>query len=314
MFCTKCGKEIDAEAVICPNCGCATDNNNETPVNTPSAETMTSEDTQPPLTQCKTEENINPIIPNGGDSSKTTDSKKKKEFTKKDTIGLAFSLFCIVLIIVGCLLFAAVNMPSADEKTTKASVTNTTESEKEPTETEGNSTETTKKVVEPGYISLSDFKSRTQSLPLGYKFDNYNETDEPGTYNGDIAVTLDDGSDYEYGNFLICTENDRVIFTYGRLDFSSTVAYIDPSNVYNLFVGSALSCCSPIIFGDTYVSNNEILELFDTLEAKESDVNNGKFTLSGEKNNVVYEITYSLQYSEVTFNCYPKEFKTRFKG
>ena len=26
MFCNKCGKEIDNEAVICPNCGCATNN------------------------------------------------------------------------------------------------------------------------------------------------------------------------------------------------------------------------------------------------------------------------------------------------
>lgn len=26
-FCTKCGKEINDEAVICPNCGCATGNN-----------------------------------------------------------------------------------------------------------------------------------------------------------------------------------------------------------------------------------------------------------------------------------------------
>ena len=26
MFCTKCGKEIMDEAVICPNCGCATGN------------------------------------------------------------------------------------------------------------------------------------------------------------------------------------------------------------------------------------------------------------------------------------------------
>lgn len=26
MFCKKCGKEIDDSAVICPNCGCATDN------------------------------------------------------------------------------------------------------------------------------------------------------------------------------------------------------------------------------------------------------------------------------------------------
>ena len=25
MFCKKCGKEIDDEAVVCPNCGCATD-------------------------------------------------------------------------------------------------------------------------------------------------------------------------------------------------------------------------------------------------------------------------------------------------
>ena len=26
MYCKKCGKEIDDEAVVCPNCGCATDN------------------------------------------------------------------------------------------------------------------------------------------------------------------------------------------------------------------------------------------------------------------------------------------------
>ncbi len=28
MFCSKCGKEIMDEAVICPNCGCATNNYN----------------------------------------------------------------------------------------------------------------------------------------------------------------------------------------------------------------------------------------------------------------------------------------------
>lgn len=26
MYCTKCGAEINDEAVICPNCGCATSN------------------------------------------------------------------------------------------------------------------------------------------------------------------------------------------------------------------------------------------------------------------------------------------------
>lgn len=26
MYCKKCGKEINDEAVVCPNCGCATDN------------------------------------------------------------------------------------------------------------------------------------------------------------------------------------------------------------------------------------------------------------------------------------------------
>ena len=26
MYCKKCGKEIDDEAVVCPNCGCATEN------------------------------------------------------------------------------------------------------------------------------------------------------------------------------------------------------------------------------------------------------------------------------------------------
>ena len=29
MFCSKCGKEIMDEAVICPNCGCATNNYNQ---------------------------------------------------------------------------------------------------------------------------------------------------------------------------------------------------------------------------------------------------------------------------------------------
>lgn len=28
MFCSKCGKEIMDEAVVCPNCGCATNNYN----------------------------------------------------------------------------------------------------------------------------------------------------------------------------------------------------------------------------------------------------------------------------------------------
>lgn len=26
MFCKHCGKELDERAVVCPNCGCATDN------------------------------------------------------------------------------------------------------------------------------------------------------------------------------------------------------------------------------------------------------------------------------------------------
>lgn len=36
MFCSKCGKEIMDEAVICPNCGCATNNYNapQQPINT----------------------------------------------------------------------------------------------------------------------------------------------------------------------------------------------------------------------------------------------------------------------------------------
>ena len=29
MFCSKCGKEIDDEAVVCPNCGCATEKMNQ---------------------------------------------------------------------------------------------------------------------------------------------------------------------------------------------------------------------------------------------------------------------------------------------
>ena len=29
MFCYKCGKEIDDEAIVCPNCGCATKNYTE---------------------------------------------------------------------------------------------------------------------------------------------------------------------------------------------------------------------------------------------------------------------------------------------
>lgn len=29
MFCKKCGKEISDDAVVCPNCGCATDNYNQ---------------------------------------------------------------------------------------------------------------------------------------------------------------------------------------------------------------------------------------------------------------------------------------------
>ena len=29
MYCKKCGKEINDEAVICPYCGCATDNMNK---------------------------------------------------------------------------------------------------------------------------------------------------------------------------------------------------------------------------------------------------------------------------------------------
>lgn len=28
MFCKHCGKEINDQAVVCPNCGCATDNGN----------------------------------------------------------------------------------------------------------------------------------------------------------------------------------------------------------------------------------------------------------------------------------------------
>ena len=30
MFCSKCGKEIADEAVVCPNCGCATRNSYST--------------------------------------------------------------------------------------------------------------------------------------------------------------------------------------------------------------------------------------------------------------------------------------------
>ena len=34
MFCSKCGKQILDEAVICPHCGCATNNNQNTTNNT----------------------------------------------------------------------------------------------------------------------------------------------------------------------------------------------------------------------------------------------------------------------------------------
>ena len=37
MFCSKCGKEVDDEAVVCVNCGCAIKNNNKTVVNSDDA-------------------------------------------------------------------------------------------------------------------------------------------------------------------------------------------------------------------------------------------------------------------------------------
>ncbi|MBO5889630.1 MAG: zinc-ribbon domain-containing protein [Clostridia bacterium] len=36
MYCTKCGSEINDQAVICPNCGCATFNYTSRNVNTSS--------------------------------------------------------------------------------------------------------------------------------------------------------------------------------------------------------------------------------------------------------------------------------------
>lgn len=36
MFCKHCGKEVNDNAIICPNCGVATDNYGKTPVNTES--------------------------------------------------------------------------------------------------------------------------------------------------------------------------------------------------------------------------------------------------------------------------------------
>ena len=38
MFCKNCGKEIDDKAVICPNCGCATEN--EVTTNKSNSETL----------------------------------------------------------------------------------------------------------------------------------------------------------------------------------------------------------------------------------------------------------------------------------
>lgn len=37
MFCSKCGKQIDDEAVICPNCGCSTQNMTEGKIKTQAA-------------------------------------------------------------------------------------------------------------------------------------------------------------------------------------------------------------------------------------------------------------------------------------
>ena len=186
--------------------------------------------------------------------------------------------------------------------------------EKETTEVTTNvTTETTQDDLPSNAITFSDFKYRTNGTPImNLVYDGFNPTENAGEYNGNIVYRSQSGNQVDYGRFLIVEENERVIFNYGRMEYAEYIDLIEPSEIYDFFVLSALSCCAPLIFGDTYVSENDLSELKNSLNSKADSSDPYKFILYGEKNDVEYKININLRYSSVVFSCYPAEYSSRF--
>lgn len=219
----------------------------------------------------------------------------------------------IVAIITSTLNSVEVEKTSKNVPITKESVS-ISSTEKETTEVTTNvTTETTQDNLPSNAITFSDFKYRTNGTPImNLVYDGFNPTENAGEYNGDIVYRSQSGNQVDYGRFLIVEENERVIFNYGHMEYAEYIDLIEPSEIYDFFVLSALSCCAPLIFGDTYVSENDLSELKNSLNSKADSSDPYKFILYGEKNDVEYKININLRYSSVEFSCYPAEYSSRF--
>lgn len=302
MRCNKCGKEIKNDERICPNCGSLVEN------------------------QCKN--SSNQLVDNNieGNFEKTSDDNlnngeqtrnlltdKKNRTILVITLCVLVFVSIIVAIITSTLNSVEVEKTSKNVPITKESVS-ISSTEKETTEVTTNvTTETTQDDLPSNAITFSDFKYRTNGTPImNLVYDGFNPTENAGEYNGNIVYRSQSGNQVDYGRFLIVEENERVIFNYGRMEYAEYIDLIEPSEIYDFFVLSALSCCAPLIFGDTYVSENDLSELKNSLNSKADSSDPYKFILYGEKNDVEYKININLRYSSVMFSCYPAEYSSRF--
>ncbi len=311
MRCNKCGKEIENDARVCPNCGCLVENQSKM-----SNDLLVGDNKK---TVEKSENNITLNIPNDNLSN----GEKSGNFlinNKSRTILVISLCILVLIIIVGiAVTFSTPNSVQVEEtsyknvQTTEESVS-TSLTEKETTEVTTNvTTETTQDNLPSNAITFSDFKYRTNGTPImNLVYDRFNPTENAGEYNGNIVYRSQSGNQVDYGRFLIVKENERVIFNYGRMEFAEYIDLIEPSEIYDFFVLSALSCCAPLIFGDTYVSENDLSELKNSLNSKADSSDPYKFILYGEKNDVEYKININLRYSSVVFSCYPAEYSSRF--
>lgn len=302
MRCNKCGKEIKNDERICPNCGSLVENqcNN-------SSNQLVDNNIEGNFGKTS-DDNLN-----NGEQTRNLLTDKKNRTILVITLCVLVFVSIIVAIITSTLNSVEVEKTSKNVPITKESVS-ISSTEKETTEVTTNvTTETTQDNLPSNAITFSDFKYRTNGTPImNLVYDGFNPTENAGEYNGNIVYRSQSGNQVDYGRFLIVEENERVIFNYGRMEYAEYIDLIEPSEIYDFFVLSALSCCAPLIFGDTYVSENDLSELKDSLNSKADSSDPYKFILYGEKNDVEYKININLRYSSVVFSCYPAEYSSRF--
>lgn len=302
MRCNKCGKEIKNDERICPNCGSLVENqcNN-------SSNQLVDNNIEGNFEKTS-DDNLN-----NGEQTRNLLTDKKNRTILVITLCVLVFVSIIVAIITSTLNSVEVEKTSKNVPITKESVS-ISSTEKETTEVTTNvTTETTQDNLPSNAITFSDFKYRTNGTPImNLVYDGFIPTENAGEYNGNIVYRSQSGNQVDYGRFLIVEENERVIFNYGRMEYAEYIDLIEPSEIYDFFVLSALSCCAPLIFGDTYVSENDLSELKDSLNSKADSSDPYKFILYGEKNDVEYKININLRYSSVVFSCYPAEYSSRF--